>query len=390
MSIKKRVMALACTGMLLFSVPASAASNDSYAGQVKIQPLDAADSNMQTTVVEKSNLNVTTDLKVYRYRIPALYTEYWDGEETEIIEWTDKTYVHTGDVVVELKSGSDAITRTELELRLTRSTESYDKQCGLYKEQIKNKKTEIAGLSGTEKKIAQLELKKMQSQYEQYRYDYAQSTASLKEQLQSLQSTDGVCRILAKEDGYLYIPNENLRKVTSVNKVKSNQALFSIIEPGACAFAMQENIDGGTLTVGMTDGTCDAVIVCDKAMTGDYGLWTDTPILSYSKNGLTREMVESISGAKPESKLNLTLSYIEPIRQDVIVLKTMQVYCSNDEYLSTKLLTSTDKTYDFTARYYVRVLQDGMEHKRLVMLGPMVDEYVVVLSGLEPGEELVI
>ncbi len=383
--IKKRSFLLLLTAATVLSLPFAAFAADdgqsfeSYTGKEKILDLQTADTAYRTTeAVSKRHVIRQSDLKATSYRLENSLTHYYDGNETEILSWTDKSYVKAGDAVVTLKSTVDEVALAQYELQLKRDRESYRTQCELYELQIQNKKQTAEALSGIEQKIAEQELLKAKLEYEQYRYGHESSNETLRKQIEQMKQNRESTVIYAKAEGYLYIPNDKLTDLEDRPIVQRNEALFAVVKPGGAAFTVADAVSPGAL-----DDANGAVSVCNADVCREFAIYGGSTLL-FDADAVTEPVLQTISGVQPQGKWSVKFSFDIPVAGDAVALKTSLVHDDDGNMLYS--LLASEGSFDYTKRYYVNLLRDGMEQKQYVLLGPVMEDTVIILEGVKDGD----
>ncbi len=351
----------------------------SYAGQEHILPLQTADTAYRTTTaVEKNHVLRENDLKAVSYRFENSKTYFYDGDETEVLSWTDQNYVQVGDVVLTLKSTVDEVDLAQKELQLKRETESHQTQCELYLKQIEHKQKTVESLTGTEREIALLECQKLQAAYEKYRISGEASLSALSDEIEQMKQNRQSSVVRAERAGYLYLPNEKLSELEDRPVLHRNEAMFAILSPGGASLTLTDQVP-----VGVTDEKQGARVVCDPNLGYAQGVSFASTVV-YDSDILTEEVLDLICGVERKGKWTPKFTFAIPIIEDAVALKTSLVFDDQGNMLFSLLQNGT--SFDPTARYYVKLLRDGMEQKQYVQLGPVVEDTVIILSGVSDGD----
>jgi multidrug resistance efflux pump len=150
----------------------------------------------------------------------------WDTANAKLQEMKVKKnqQVIKGDVLAVFEIATSEAQQTELQLQLQRKNEEFAKGKTTRLTAIQTAKTNLAEQSSLQRKIAELELAKLEIAYEQYVYQTEREIATLQERVDRFLKTQTDTVLLAPFDGVV----ESVASVREGEKVKVGQVILSM------------------------------------------------------------------------------------------------------------------------------------------------------------------
>ncbi len=272
--------------------------------------------------------------------------------------------VEAGDVVATvLVEGSDADTQQAL-LSLERAREDYERGCESFDEWLAEAKESLYALpEGYERDMARLNVRLLECQYEQYRFEREYAIAQQQEACEELSSETRIVEVTAPISGVIQ-QTVSMRKETIVTDGFVLGTMYSDEK-----FFVQVANDGGGFRYGQ-----DVQV----------NVGSGKNALSFSGK------VVAADNMVPQAQ-RANVAYVEVYVDvdiggiDVTKIKEVMVVCDNQRVEGVIVLPKNAMKLEM-GKYSINLLEDGTLKKRYIVSGLEWLTQVWVMDGLKPGD----
>ncbi len=297
---------------------------------------------------------------------------FWDKENSRYGEVPVLTgdKVKKGDVLMRFSTEDSQVELEQKQVELKRLEQEYSANRAERQKEMAAAKNGLYELSSYDYQIAEYQIEKKWSEYEQYCYDTEKRLADLRESIKELQKElDRDC-LTAPFDGVI----ENIAYYKLGSKVPVNETLITIYsldklvilaEERNQSFAYNQPV---TVTFGR-DQTMSGRVIQAYNIMPDEVQSAMTQFIVETNEPMPEKMLTSRSGGR------ITVQGSGEKLNDVLIVDHKAVGLEE-------------------GRYYVQLLADGEVHKRFVTLGCKTNRgngtVVWILEGVSEGDELVL
>ena len=363
----KRKRLLACSMTLLMLIGLSGcttlAENESTAEYM--QSGKVTDSGYKTTQVYEGSFDIP-----YEADASVVYTKseylYWESSQDRYLELLVSAgdMVKKGDVLATFEVSSigesDILERTnavqEAQTSLNRTIESYNTM-------IDAKKESMESLEGFDYQIAELELKKLESEYEQRVTEGQHYVAQAQEALNDLQEQKNQNELVAPFDGRISWVGRDFQKG---NKVKVGSAIVQIEDLNSQLLQFKNSNYKGTVPYLST------VSLTDRVSGEEY---TGTVVSCGNVTGFAQdEVLVELDTELPEGKDSVyfkATGYIARLTKVILVDSNAVKTSGTESYVH--VLTDNNATYN-----------------AYVTTGDTVGGLTWIIDGVSPGQNLIV
>lgn len=326
----------------------------------------------QMTVEEVNYNTVTVSSGTFERPVSNSLTEYYplvhplkfEGANAKFVEYTVKRgdEVKAGDVLARFEIlGSDAaMERMELELR--RAEEALEKGLHEREENIRLKRAEVSEAKSYDREKKMIELRKLETEMDQYRFRQEYSIANLQEAVEEERENRATTELIAPMDGIV----DEVKYKKLDDDVSTNEVLI-VLSSTDVMLLRADNSSGSfryNMPVTVTVGT------------------------NKSSTDLTGRIVASDHAIDEKDKTGHALILLDPYDPS-IKLRNPKVTASY--MLLENVITVPRKTATLeNGKYYVTKLVDGIVQKRYVQYAESNTSQVWLLQGVSDGDTLII
>lgn len=288
----------------------------------------------------------------------------WDTANAKLQEMKVKKnqQVKKGDVLAVFEIATSEAQQTELQLQLQRKNEEFAKGKTTRLTAIQTAKTNLAEQSSLQRKIAELELAKLEIAYEQYVYQTEREIATLQERVDRFLKTQTDTVLLAPFDGVV----ESVASVREGEKVKVGQVILSMYSEEE--FYLRVKKPGEKLRYGME-------VTVETGRTNQRETYKGIVIAAPN--------ILSSSMGQADAYIRIADTVVAGDIQGSTLFHSTQEYLENVLILENKALSRED------GEVYVKVLEDGTLKKRYVTQGLSGTDISWIIDGLHEGQQVI-
>lgn len=370
---KKRLLLLGLSVLMLLPTGCSGSGKKEEEQLVSQELIVPEEANYKLTEVATGEyINTRTTSGSVGFSITS--DLYWDKSDCRYQEVNVEkgSYVSEGDVLMKFTTDDSEIALEEKQLNLKRLQEDYSISRSDKQKEIATAKEGLAGLESYDYQIAQLQVNKLQTSYEQYCYETEYQIAQIQKEIEEIQEEMERNTITAPYDGIVewvttYTIGDKVPEYTTLISMYSTDKIAIKAENPGNVFAYNQEVTltgrAQSLEVQLEGRIVSAANILPLELQSEY-------------------MVVQITSEIPEEVMELGID----------LLGATVSISGNTEEIQNITIVDRKAVELEDGDYYVQLMEDGIVKKRFVTIGCANNNgngsIVWIVDGVDEGDEL--